>query len=799
LVFSYHELWYSKRFNRERATELKIDGPEPAQLTGRDAHDRVRTLLQQEVDLVLWNALLVEQGQAIGQTELHHAPSLAQALDRAAGGDAATTPDDEGLMAKIQTAFEAYYSPSGGKERFSNLRSEVEQTENQVRELEVSLRELDAAQRSQQALKNQLQRRTAQLAPLQQTAQAAAANVQEAERMERRREELTAQAQGYRDRLTRLADYAATRAELSHALNVARQQKEATESARQTALSSFEAIAGEQLAIAQERGRQLDRLGSLETAQHRAQLSKQSTELTARIEALDASLKRIEATQQRYRDHQAALARMPLDKGQVNAVRNAQRTLELVSAQASAAGFSIALNAKRSLTLEIDGQTVELAADQPVQHTRSARWQLSIPGTLDLSVDPPRATQALEVERQQAANDLQRHLDSLGLPAVDAVETTWLEKQTLEAQVSALADQLEVLLGDESIDARTAQRLRLRGEREVLEQQRAALNVDPSIQALDDDALDGDALVAAIEAARSDREKIESEQSVLAERQHREEAQLRQAELDAAAAASTFDERTRQWLAFEARPVEEGEVSDLQAGLSVVEEQLQRLDEAADDVSTEARRTIATNAHAAVQRAEDEILSIRTDLAVVEDRLKQASADGRFERHAEATQRLEVARDTLTRTVAQASAIKRLRDTVLKHRTAERTRYLAPLRAALQRYGQLVFDRDFSIELNSDWRLTTRTLHGETLPYEQLSVGAKEQLSVLQRLAAVELTATTARLPLFLDDTLGYADPERLSSMAAALALAAEQGQIIVLTCDPGRFAGLGTVTRVSF
>ena len=122
-------------------------------------------------------------------------------------------------------------------------------------------------------------------------------------------------------------------------------------------------------------------------------------------------------------------------------------------------------------------------------------------------------------------------------------------------------------------------------------------------------------------------------------------------------------------------------------------------------------------------------------------------------------------------------------------RDAAREAYSAPLREGIVGLGRKVFGADFAVELDDDLGIATRTLDGRTLPYRSLSVGAREQLGVLARLACALLVDPVEGVPLLFDDTLGHADPERLRAMAGVLALAGDRCQIIVLTCMPDRFA----------
>ncbi len=75
----------------------------------------------------------------------------------------------------------------------------------------------------------------------------------------------------------------------------------------------------------------------------------------------------------------------------------------------------------------------------------------------------------------------------------------------------------------------------------------------------------------------------------------------------------------------------------------------------------------------------------------------------------------------------------------------------------------------------------------------QLSEGTQEQLAVLARLGLGRLMADTGTpAPLILDDALVYSDDARIEQMFAALKLAAQSHQVLVLTCRERTFAGLG-------
>jgi uncharacterized protein YhaN len=102
--------------------------------------------------------------------------------------------------------------------------------------------------------------------------------------------------------------------------------------------------------------------------------------------------------------------------------------------------------------------------------------------------------------------------------------------------------------------------------------------------------------------------------------------------------------------------------------------------------------------------------------------------------------------------------------------------------------GRRVFGEDFAVELDAELAPKRRRLNGRWLEVEQLSIGAREQLAVLHR-AACAAAAARDGVPFFLDDALGWSDEQRLEEMARVLAGLAQEVQVVVLTCQPGRFA----------
>ena len=88
-----------------------------------------------------------------------------------------------------------------------------------------------------------------------------------------------------------------------------------------------------------------------------------------------------------------------------------------------------------------------------------------------------------------------------------------------------------------------------------------------------------------------------------------------------------------------------------------------------------------------------------------------------------------------------------------------------------------------------------RSTQGGATPFDSLSGGTREQVAAAVRLAIAELLAADhgGSLPIVFDDAFAYSDPDRVNTMQGMLDLGASRGlQVIVLSCNPSDYAGLG-------
>ncbi len=111
---------YRKRFHKKCETELTVLAPRREQLTGDEAHERVRAMLAETVDNDLWHAQRVLQAASIAPVDLSGCDALSRALDVAAAqSDSALSGTEPLLIERIDAEYARYFTATGRARRGS--------------------------------------------------------------------------------------------------------------------------------------------------------------------------------------------------------------------------------------------------------------------------------------------------------------------------------------------------------------------------------------------------------------------------------------------------------------------------------------------------------------------------------------------------------------------------------------------------------------------------------------------------------------------------------------------------------
>jgi len=163
--------------------------------------------------------------------------------------------------------------------------------------------------------------------------------------------------------------------------------------------------------------------------------------------------------------------------------------------------------------------------------------------------------------------------------------------------------------------------------------------------------------------------------------------------------------------------------------------------------------------------------------------------------------RLESASERHTSLERRANAIKLLHEKFSAEQQKLSDRFSRPLAEKVSSYLQQIFGPTATATVSVEdgviggW---TMSREGGTFDFDKLSGGTREQVAAAVRLAMAEILAADhdESLPIVFDDAFTNSDPERILSLQRMLDLAARrQLQVILLTCQPESYTGLGATT----
>jgi len=189
----------------------------------------------------------------------------------------------------------------------------------------------------------------------------------------------------------------------------------------------------------------------------------------------------------------------------------------------------------------------------------------------------------------------------------------------------------------------------------------------------------------------------------------------------------------------------------------------------------------------------------KTKLAVAQAELKLDGTEDPASELEIAQAQENLAKDQLAGVSRKAEATRLLRDLFHQEQRSLSDQYTKPLADKISDYLQCMFGPDASAKVvtnNPDGidGISLVRSHG-AVHFGALSGGASEQVAAAVRLSMAEVLAADhdGCLPVVFDDAFAYSDPDRVQLVQRMLDHAASKGlQLIVLTCTPSDYAGLG-------
>jgi DNA repair exonuclease SbcCD ATPase subunit len=794
----YHFV-YAKTYNKTTGTSLDILAPKKEQLTGREAHERVEQILNETVDLALWYGLLAEQGKSTAPAELKDSAGLAHALDEAAGSTASGQEDTD-LYDAVQAEYQKYFTLKTGKPQFASLEKQTGQARDDRDAAQQALAEVERNAEEQERIQADVRRRKESLPDLEAKVKEHEASWKAVGSLKQELQLKESQLEAATGHLEAARKAAADRTALVEAIRQEEALLEKQTKAQEPLQNRAEELKrkSESATLVAE-----DKRKRRNEARKRQESARDDLAYLDDLEKLASAEKKLDSHKEVSGKLQVAsqtLHQVKIDDKGLEKLRQLDRTLELARQKRDLAATKVVVSAEQSLELEIDSEPLSLQSAEVTERTVAAEMDIRLPGVASVRITPPHSAAETETEVSEAEENFEQALERYAVHSLEEAAAQNEVRRSARQQVEELKSKLEEILGDETPEEIDELVRSLRERTDAYREQRTAGTDLPesAVEARERLAAAEQALKEAEEAVEGAREA----EAGLRTEQAEADNELREATKSAVALEATLKEKEKRLAA--AR--EEASDAELEAGIEESGRKHQELETAVSDIrqrldalAPDAVEALYTNAAEALDRANSDLANAERSLAVLNDRLEQAQADGRFEALEAAERKLEELDRELEATRRRAAAADRLWSTMNRHRDAARQAYVRPLKEAIERLGQIVFGPTFGIEISDDWTLESRILDGIRLPFDDLSVGAREQLGILTRLAAAQIVAGQGGVPLIIDDALGFSDPSRLDTMGAAISAAGKNCQIVILTCTPGRFSNVGSATTVQF
>lgn len=828
LTVGEHRLTVTKSFNKgSGGCELVVTAPRRENLTGRQAAERFSSLLAAEVDTGLLEALTIDQGESLDILAAAGIRSLEQALgdsdDSRGGRDShdshdtvssarAGSADETGtaaLIDRISGEYARYYTKTGQpsrelKEARSALATAVaEHDEAQTRydraqglvaDLErlrgekddIARREPDAVRDADEAeaaldvgrrAAAELERHRSDLATARESLDFA----------EQRR---TARAGQIRTLAEADSEIGSLEEAVAQAARAADQEQEKAGALRTrlatTRRESWVAKAWSGYLAARDRHREAE----VTLAELSRRFGK-ATEISDTVDDRDRALRADPATLEALEDLRRCGERL----AQAVTVRDATATTVTVTGPAEG-------------TALVDGTPLDLDGSDGGGATihATARRELQL-GEYTVTVVPARDVHEADDDVDRARVEHDRALAVVGAADQAAAEDMGRRRAALGEELHGLRLELAQVTGD-----RTVAELGEARDRAADELDAAAKAVTTALEQLRAEDPDGEISLDGVPAgAVGDPETVTASAAGL--RSLSDAAARRgetlQEDLDTATRAGavvrlegrrrelerSVEARDRLATALqEAR--EENPDGDLdsaveqrRAAVGEAEQAYTAAEEKAGDVDVDELTALATAATTRVRRLRERAVATGNALSEASGALSQHG--GVAEDLAETGTVRERAERTCRRVERQAEAARLLHTTVQAAVTAARERYEAPFRETFERLARTLYGGQVDFEFDADLSVARRSFQGVSLDTTQLSGGAREQLSVLTRLAVADLVGGGDAVPVFIDDALGFSDRGRIGRMNLVLDSLGRDHQIIVLTCDVARFEGV--------
>lgn len=448
--------------------------------------------------------------------------------------------------------------------------------------------------------------------------------------------------------------------------------------------------------------------------------------------------------------------------------------------QAVATRLHYHLEADKSIT--IGEQTVAGSGERLlVQST-----PLTIPGVGTLQIQPGgKDIQDIARTREQLEGEITSLLQRLKVTSLEQAEERAAHNQQLNSQIEQHKTRLE-MLAPQGVDALAAD-LHLSQQKQQTLADELAILPPPSAEELNE---------REAETARSTAEAALKAAEQATNDHHRDLA-LRQRECDS---AEQEWQKLQTELQSPERKTRERETLDRLSHLKAEENQLtnalEQRKQKIDSANPAILQQDVTRFTKSADALEKEATQRGVEISTLQIQLETLGAQGLEEARSETQHQLEQLQTRSNELKSRAKALDLLLNLLQEKRQILTRQLQAPLQKHLNHYLNLLFP-EATLTVDEHLRPEILSRQNNNSNLESLSFGAREQMGLISRLAYADLLKAAGRPTLIiLDDALVHCDADRLEQMKRVLFDAGGRHQVLLFSCHPERWRGLGVVGR---
>ncbi|HIH37215.1 MAG TPA: hypothetical protein HA232_04845 [Methanocellales archaeon] len=784
-----------KQFLKNNATVLNVLKPKPETLRGRDAHNKVQDILNETLDVALWKALNIIQGEDAKAIPANS--SLSTALNQASG-ESSVGERELNLYDLVKAENERYYTSNKPAKELKTAKKELDGLQNKVDEISKEYNNAEKLVEDHARIAQEIQEQVSQKGRL------------EKERIERKQtldlisglqndvkleEEKERRERSEYDVLQR--DFTA-RKDLIKDLDET--EREFSKLQNKGDLDASVASAKDRLEIAIEELKRVET--NVHDARGRKELYHRSQDYFNSclwLKQLKERKEWIDTARKAAATHSLSLKTNTVDNDVLDEIIKASTKAESANNQLNEHLPSVKVRSERSLDVIIEGEPVSLEPDEILERTVPDELNLIIPDLLEVRISSGISPEKLKKKQKETQDNLEILLNKNGVSDRDGAiraNRDWHKADSGILQCQKIEqDNLFDLKYEEMVQKIHEAELKVEsyeaepqgdvarpsdeGEASTLLKEASTLleseeeALEGARSAFDERTDKLNALIQKNLQMKSEISVAESKAETLAKRLSSQREIITDEQL-----ANDLEEKKKQFKSqSEALRLKSAELAKYDEGL------LKKAYEIAEE---------------ALSSFEDRLNEQKRRLGEIKVRIEVQEEQGVFEKMNQAKSELEQARKEYDVVCRNAEATSLLFEIMEDERLQVQTAYVNPLKVKIESLGRFIFGDTFQVDLDSELNIVSRTMNGLTIPFKSLSTGAKEQIGLITKLACAMTVSKDDGVPLVIDDALGHTDSSRINSMATTIGIAGNDCQILLLTCQPNRYLEIGKVKTIS-